>query len=794
MMSTKAFTLVPAVEREQLMGDREWVSLECVECCGRNLYVGTSDCFVYHFLLEEKTVPGGSATFTATKQLHRHLGFKKPVNELRAASALHRLLVLCDGCITLVHMLSLEPVPSGARIKGATAFALNENPVSGDPFCVEVCIISVKRRTIQVFLVYEDRVQIVREVSTPEQPLAVAVDGHFLCLALTTQYIILNYSTGVAQDLFPFCSEEKRPIVKRIGRQEFLLAGPGGLGRLIVATSKGVYVLVPLPLEKQIQDLLASRRVEEALVLAKGARRNIPKEKFQVMYRRILQQAGFIQFAQLQFLEAKELFRSGQLDVRELISLYPFLLPTSSSFTRSHPPLHEFADLNQLTQGDQEKVAKCKRFLMSYLNEVRSTEVANGYKEDIDTALLKLYTEADHDSLLDLLVTENFCLLTDSAAWLEKHKKYFALGLLYHYNHQDAAAVQLWVSIVNGDIHDSTRSDLYEYIVDFLTYSLDADLVWQYADWVLQKNPEVGVQVFTKRPVDEQQSRFNPDDIISCLKKYPQALVKYLEHLVMDRRLQKEGYHTHLAVLYLDEVLQQRPSASGKDAEVTETQAKLRRLLQQSDLYQVHFLLDRIRGAGLPMESAILLGKLEQHEEALRILVHELADFPAAEGYCLWRSEGRAPPYRQRLFQLLLAIYLGPGPSAPELAVAAVDLLNRRATEFDAAQVLQLLPGTWSVQLLCPFLTGAVRDSVHARRTTQVAMGLAKSENLIYKYDKMKLKGSSVRLSDKRLCQMCRNPFCEPVFVRYPNGGLVHTHCAASRHTNPSSPSPGART
>lgn len=230
MMSTKAFTLVPAVEREQLMGDRERVSLECVECCGRNLYLGTSDCFVYHFLLEEKTLPTGTATFTATRQLHRHLGFKKAVNELRAASALSRLLVLCDGCISLVHMLSLEPVPSGARIKGAAAFALNENPVSGDPFCVEVCIISVKRRTIQVFLVYEDRVQIVREVSTPEQPLAVAVDGHFLCLALSTQYIILNYSTGASQDLFPYCSEEKRPIVKRIGRQEFLLAGPGGLG------------------------------------------------------------------------------------------------------------------------------------------------------------------------------------------------------------------------------------------------------------------------------------------------------------------------------------------------------------------------------------------------------------------------------------------------------------------------------------------------------------------------------------------------------------------------------------
>ncbi|XP_053444896.1 transforming growth factor-beta receptor-associated protein 1 isoform X2 [Nycticebus coucang] len=859
MMNIKAFTLVCAVERELLVAGKECVSIECVECCGRDLYVGTNDGFIYHFLLEEKPVPTGTATFTATKQLHRHLGFKKPVNELRAASALNRLLVLCDNSITLANMLSLEPVPSGARIKGASTFTLNENPVSGDPFCVEVCIIPVKRRTIQMFLVYEDRVQIVKEVSTPEQPFAVAVDGHFLCLALSTQYIILNYSSGVSQDLFPYCSEEKRPIVKRIGRQEFLLAGPGGLGmfatvagisqrapvhwsenvigaavsfpyvialddefitvhsmldqqqkqtlpfkeghilqdfegRVIVATSKGVYILVPLPLEKQIQDLLANRRVEEALVLAKGARRNIPKEKFQVMYRRILQQAGFIQFAQLQFLEAKELFRSGQLDVRELISLYPFLLPTSSSFTRSHPPLHEYADLNQLTQGDQEKMAKCKRFLMSYLNEVRSTEGANGYKEDIDTALLKLYAEANHDSLLDLLVTENFCLLTDSAVWLEKHKKYFALGLLYHYNNQDAAAVQLWVNIVNGDIQDSTRSDVYEYVVDFLTCCVDQELVWAHADWVLQRSEEVGVQVFTKRPLDEQQNSFKPDDIISCLKKYPKALVKYLEHLVMDKSLQKEEYHTHLALLYLEEVLQQRTPTSSQGAEATETQAKLRHLLQKSDLYRVHFLIEKIQGAGLPMERAILHGKLGEDDKALHILVHELKDFSAAEDYCLWCSEGRDPSRRQGLFHTLLSIYLRAGPSAHELTVAAMDLLNRHATEFNAAQVLQLLPDTWSVQLLCPFLTGAMRNSVHARRTMQVAVGLAKSENLIYTCDKMKLKGSSVRLSDKKLCQMCQNPFCEPVFVRYPNGGLVHTHCAASRHTNPSSPSPGTRT
>lgn len=54
---------------------------------------------------------------------------------------------------------------------------------------------------------------------------------------------------------------------------------------------------------------------------------------------------------------------------------------------------------------------------------------------------------------------------------------------------------------------------------------------------------------------------------------------------------QKEEYHTHLAVLYLEEVLRQRAASGGADPTATETQTKLRRLLQKSDLYRVHFLI-----------------------------------------------------------------------------------------------------------------------------------------------------------------------------------------------------------
>lgn len=45
--------------------------------------------------------------------------------------------------------------------------------------------------------------------------------------------------------------------------------------------------------------------------------------------------------------------------------------------------------------------------------------------------------------------------------------------------------------MVDGSLQDSTRSDLYEYIVDFLCSCSSLDLVWKYADWVVQKDPTV---------------------------------------------------------------------------------------------------------------------------------------------------------------------------------------------------------------------------------------------------------------------------------------------------------------
>ena len=119
--------------------------------------------------------------------------------------------------------------------------------------------------------------------------------------------------------------------------------------------------------------------------------------------------------------------------------------------------------------------------------------------------------------------------------------------------------------------------------------------------------------------------------------------------------------------------------------------------------------------------------------------MHQLKDFPSAEAYCVWASSSRDPAYRQRLFHLLLGVYLNRDlpPGGGQLEMAAVDLLNRHGEVFDAVRVLSMLPEGWSLQLLKPFLGRAVRASMHACRTSQVALGLARSENLQLQHDRV---------------------------------------------------------
>jgi hypothetical protein len=112
--------------------------------------------------------------------------------------------------------------------------------------------------------------------------------------------------------------------------------------------------------------------VEEALELAQNANRvGMTKEQFQKLYYKIQQQAAFIHFSNGEFDKAQELFVSGSVDPREVISIFPGLMPPSSTFVRSIPPLHGIADVIQLFHGDEGKLSEAKWFLRHFLEDLR---------------------------------------------------------------------------------------------------------------------------------------------------------------------------------------------------------------------------------------------------------------------------------------------------------------------------------------------------------------------------------------------------------------------------------------
>ncbi|XP_023220764.1 transforming growth factor-beta receptor-associated protein 1-like [Centruroides sculpturatus] len=619
-MSVKAFDLVPAIERVSL-GDKVKTSIECLECCGKDIYVGTSESFIIHYHLEDKSQPDGTYRFQSKKLMQKYLGYKKPVLQLKAVSALNRIFALCDGNFMVLNMVDLETIPSMSKLKGITSFCLNENPTENNPFSVEVCL--ARKKQIQLYHITDDKIIHIKDVNLPDLTVTMEMDGNFACVALLTKYIVVNMETCYIQDLLPYETGNFNPIVKRITKKEFLIGSPSALGvfvttegtserppirwdaeivavayahpyllvlsnefltvfsivnheqkqrvafrggicmdnfdgKLYVSSADIICALIPVPWEKQVQALIADKKVSEALELAEYANKSgLSKEQCKQVMQRIRQQAGFIEFSLFHFSKAKEYFQLGCLDVRELISLYPDLLPSSSSsFVRSVPPLHEIANIEQMCSSNPSMIDQCKEFLLFYLEELRLSQSAVNYKFEIDTAILKLYAATNSPNLLNLVGNSQIvCDNKECIQYLTQCEKYHALAIFHHNLKENDKSLQIWARLILGEIYDEDFPGL-EYFVEFLSKLSDYHLVWKYVDFVLEKNEELGVKIFTNRPENELPSeRMRPELIVDYFHRFPVALIKYLEYLVFVKKLEKEKFHTHLAILYLENVL-----------------------------------------------------------------------------------------------------------------------------------------------------------------------------------------------------------------------------------------------
>ncbi|XP_069052414.1 transforming growth factor-beta receptor-associated protein 1 isoform X2 [Lepisosteus oculatus] len=801
-MSLKVFSLSLVIESHPKTKKRDTCSFQCMEACGKNLYFGTKDCVVQHFVLPDESFPDSEEKCPTLKQVKiKQMGMRRPVTQLKASPELNHLILLCDNTVTVLNMFSLEPVQTMRKIQNVSSFHVNETATASAPDCIELFTLSSKKKSVHLYMVSIDKWERVKEVSFLEEPLALAVDGNCLCVATSERYVLHDYKNGTTVKLFPHNREKQATIVELAGRGEFLLNGPGSLGMFVtksgisqrppvkwtenllaaavhfpyivtlesealrvhsildqqqkqtlplhkgrgllstpenvfVLTENTVYSLTPVPVEEQLDALLKSEKTDEALDLVQGVKPLFSKDTYKVLYSNVTRRAGFVKFHQEYFSEAKDLFIKGNLDPKEIISLYPELSSLIADSKHWPNSARSTRDLRLLKERDSETFEKYTEFLCSFLRDCRLTEQSADCREEVDRALVKLYAErGDSEELIKILSSPNACKLNECATFLEKSHRFFALGCLYQSHGHSLSAIQTWTKIVDGHHHENMHFDVYSHIVDFLCCETDLEVVWKYADWVLKKNQEMGVHIFTKRK--NNQKSFVEDDVLNMLKKYSLALILYLEYLVNDLKSEDEKHHTLLVTTYVDQILviMEKQGMESGNLTLTVKRNKLQDLLQETSIYNTAVVQDKLMKTGLHVEKAILNGRAGQHEKALWILVNKEQDICAAENYCRKNSLGRGKVFGNMLFLSLLKLYLDSvTPNSNAMVTAAVDLLNNNAAAFDPASVLQVIPDSWSLQLISRFLVGSLRSMTHYRRMGKIERNLAQAEHLLYRY------------------------------------------------------------
>ncbi|GAA6028594.1 hypothetical protein JCM8097_007301 [Rhodosporidiobolus ruineniae] len=173
---------------------------------------------------------------------------------------------------------------------------------------------------------------------------------------------------------------------------------------------------------------------------------------------------------------------------------------------------------------------------------------------------------------------------------------------------------------------------------------------------------------------------------------------------------------------------------------------------------------------GLVLERVVVYGKLRLDRQALSLLLHTLHDLPSAETYSLQSGDPLLPSEvaaaastlalptatkkarkalsagkreeeerrKEGLARLLVEMCLAEKPAGAEEGrepkrVASEEqvarLLETQALHLDTLEVLPLIPPTFPLHLLTPYLSRSLRRSLHSQQEANILKSLASAQN-----------------------------------------------------------------
>jgi hypothetical protein len=449
-----------------------------------------------------------------------------------------------------------------------------------------------------------------------------------------------------------------------------------------------------------------------------------------------------------------------------------------------------------------------KRYLMVWRKKKGFGSVADETHvfQTVDAALLHLLLFMDQSSPrgpaiagsvraeLNEVVDKGVDCFDRAVELFEQHHRLYVLSRLYQSRKMVSHVLTTWKRIIEGE--KDVGGELIEaeqHLRRYLTKIRDATLVQEYGAWLANRNPKLGIQIFAD---DTSRVKFQPTEAVAILKeKAPGAVKDYLEHLVFGKN--HIQYVNDLIAFYLNTVLAELDASSTSRDILLNSYSTYSALQPPKPTYRQFItdnslpdewwhnrlrllqLLDGSHGAttayDLPSltarlatckdllvpESIILYARQGDHDPALRLLVHALADYDTAIRYCLLagstifhpsssHASSAAPiPTREEqshLFHILLEEFFKI-PDLGDRIARAAELLDRFGPWFDVDMVLAKLPDSWSVDLVEGFLVAALRSLVRERNESAIERALWSARHLrvsVENVDKRDEKGGFV--------------------------------------------------
>ncbi|KAH8157069.1 hypothetical protein CIB48_g11173 [Xylaria polymorpha] len=322
------------------------------------------------------------------------------------------------------------------------------------------------------------------------------------------------------------------------------------------------------------------------------------------------------------------------------------------------------------------------------------------------------------------------------------------------------------------------------------------DLILEFADWVLRRNAELGMEVFL---ADSENAETLPrEKVVNYLSGINVDLeIQYLEHVISELGDGTPDFHNRLVELLINTLKDNKVRDSKWEERLHKLVDFLKEGPHQYGLTRAFGMIPRDDPAFYEAQ-AVVLSNMGNHKQALEIYVFKMQDYVKAEEYC---NHIHALPSEQRdsagipavdqddpdattsIYHTLLSLYLTPPPPHEPNLEPALSLLSRHGSRLPATSTLSLIPDTLPVTDLASYFRGRIRAANSVVSETRIVEALRKTQlvntqaRLLFGDEGQGGRNRRVVIAEERVCGVCHKRLGNSVVAVLPDNSVVHYGC-----------------